>query len=574
MRDAHDGVMVAALAAAVVVVGGVLYVPAAAASLVGSGSLPSVVAGVEGSVRIAVDGLWSDPAGAYDSSVAAGMLHGAGWWLAQLVAGLVVLVPAGLLGVWLDRSRGRRRLGERRYDPRGWVKRRDFARPRDVSHLRHHVFERDRWWLGKLDRRSIASGTEVHPALVAPTRSGKTKRYVISWLLEHEGPAVVTSTKRDVIDATRDARAEHGQVWEFNPFSRKSCGWSPLAGCKDWSTALQQARFIADAVPDQHSEVARYWSREGAKLLAPLLHAAALDSRPMGEVVSWLDSQAARGPLEILKEAATPPAVLQLEGVLGLDSRNRGTTFMSATSLLEGYRHPAVQATERPDFDAVRLLAGANTLYLVASEDEQELLAPLFVGLLLSVFRAAATLYHAHGPLDPVLRIILDETANIAPMRSLGRRLAGSAEHGVRVATVWQDLAQMEERFGRPGADNVLGNSVTKCFLGPITDRATRDYVVGLLDHSASVGRDEGDYDLERNKASAQRLQQLAAGRALVVNERDLPAVVRVPFWWERGDLRQTLSEAGRRAADAQARGPGGKSRRSNRRDPKVNPIR
>lgn len=522
---------------AAILLGLMFYLPAAAASLLGSGSLPPLAAGVEGTLRIAVDGLWSEPQRAYAARVAAGMPAGTAWWLAQLAAALMVLLPAGSVAIWLDRTRGRRRLGERRYDPRGWLRRRDFARPRDVSHLRQRSFQPDRWWLGKLDRRSIASGTEVHPALIAPTRSGKTKRYVISWLLEHNGPAVVTSTKRDVIDATRKARQERGTIWEFNPFSSKSCGWSPLAGCRDWSTALQQARFIADAVPDQHSEIARYWSREGAKLLAPLLHAAALDRKTMGEIVTWLDSQAAHGPLETLKAARAHAALLQLEGVLGLDDRNRGTTFMSATSLLEAYRHPAVQATDRPDFDATQFLTGPNTLYLVATEDEQELLAPIFVGLLLSIFRAAATHYHATGPLDPVLRIILDETANIAPMRSLGRRLAGSAEHGVRVATVWQDLAQMEERFGRPGADNVLGNSVTKCFLGPITDRATRDYVTALLDHSATAHRDNDDYELRRHKASAQRLQQLAAGRALVVNERDLPAVVRVPFWWERNDL-------------------------------------
>ncbi len=544
MRDSGQGVILAAMGVALAFVGVLLYVPAAAASLIGSGSLPPFVAGVEGTVRIALDGLWSEPQRAYAARVAAGMPDGSWWWVAQLAVAVAVSFPAGAGGVWLDRSRGRRRLGERRYDPRGWLKRRDFARPRDVSHLRHRGSEADRWWLGRLDRRSIASGTEVHPALVAPTRSGKTKRYVISWLLEHQGPAVVTSTKRDVIDATREARERLGGVWEFNPFSRQSCGWSPLVGCRDWSTALQQARFIADAVPDQHSEVARYWSREGAKLLAPLLHAAALADCPMAEVVTWLDSQAAKGPQGILTTAEAGPALLQLQGVLGLDSRNRGTTFQSATSLLEAYRHPAVQATDHRDFDAVEFLAGSNTLYLVASEDEQELLAPLFVGLLLSVFRAASSEYHANGPLDPVLRIILDETANIAPMRSLGRRLAGSAEHGVRVATVWQDLAQMEERFGRPGADNVLGNSVTKCFLGPITDRATRDYVVGLLDHSASGRRGEGDYDLQRHKASAQRLQQLGAGRALVVNERDLPAVVRAPFWWERSDLPSAMPAA------------------------------
>ncbi len=419
MRESRggDGGLVLAMVAVVLVAGLLAYVPAAAASLLGSGSLPPLAAGVEGTVRIAVDGWWSEPQRAYPGPVAAGMPDGVGWWLAQLVVALVVLVPAGVVGVWLDRSRGRRRLGERRYDPRGWLSRRDFARPRDVSHLRHQVLGGDRWWLGRLDRRSIASGTEVHPALIAPTRSGKTKRYVIPWLLEHRGPAVVTSTKHDVIDATVEARGQRGSVWEFNPFSGESCCWSPLVGCGDWSAALQQARFIADAVPDQNSEIARYWSREGAKLLAPLLHAAALQGAKMAEVVAWLDSQASAEPIATLEAEDAHAAALQLRGVLGLDSRNRGTTYQSAASLVEAYRHPAVQATDDRGFDAQSFIRGRNTLYLVASEDEQELLAPLFVAILLSVFRAAANWYHAHGPLDPVVRIILDERVYFYNMR-------------------------------------------------------------------------------------------------------------------------------------------------------------
>ena len=56
-----------------------------------------------------------------------------------------------------------------------------------------------RFTLGQLDGRLLASEPQSHVAVIAPTRSGKTTRYVIPWLLEHDGPAVVTSTKTDVV---------------------------------------------------------------------------------------------------------------------------------------------------------------------------------------------------------------------------------------------------------------------------------------------------------------------------------------------------------------------------------------
>ena len=50
--------------------------------------------------------------------------------------------------------------------------------------------------------------------VVAPPRAGKTIGFVIPWLLEHDGPALVLSTKRDVYEATvahrRSARAGVG----------------------------------------------------------------------------------------------------------------------------------------------------------------------------------------------------------------------------------------------------------------------------------------------------------------------------------------------------------------------------
>jgi hypothetical protein len=54
-------------------------------------------------------------------------------------------------------------------------------------------------------------------------------------------------------------------------------------------------------------------------------------------------------------------------------------------------------------------------------------------------------------------------------------------------------------------------------FLGPITDRETRDYVVSLLG---------AESDGDEHKASAAGLQQLNGQRALVVRGASLPALV------------------------------------------------
>ena len=62
------------------------------------------------------------------------------------------------------------------------------------------------------------------------------------------------------------------------------------------------------------------------------------------------------------------------------------------------------------------------------------------------------------GEGDRRLKLLLDEAANVAPLSELPRTMSQVAGHGIRVATVWQSLAQMRERYGR-GSDTIIAKS-------------------------------------------------------------------------------------------------------------------
>lgn len=150
---------------------------------------------------------------------------------------------------------------------------------------------------------------------------------------------------------------------------------------------------------------------------------------------------------------------------------------MSASSLLAAYRHPDVAATARADFRPERFVAGgSDTLHICAPPRRQAELAPLVVAMLSHTLEAAAARTASHGPLAPTLRLLLDEAANIAPLRDLPHHLSQAAGHGVRIATIWQSLAQARERY-HDGADSILANSTAKLFMGPIIDNTNRSYL-------------------------------------------------------------------------------------------------
>jgi hypothetical protein len=97
---------------------------------------------------------------------------------------------------------------------------------------------------------------------------------------------------------------------------------------------------------------------------------------------------------------------------------------MSAGSVLAAYRFPPVLATATAGVSPKAFFDGApNTLYLVASERDQRLLALLIVALLSSLLHGAAN----RAPLHPRLRVLVDEVANVAPLRDLPRFLSQAA---------------------------------------------------------------------------------------------------------------------------------------------------
>jgi type IV secretory pathway TraG/TraD family ATPase VirD4 len=408
--------------------------------------------------------------------------------------------------------------------------------------------ERGRFTLGRLDGHLLAADDEAHAAVIAPTRSGKTTRYVIPWLLEHDGPAIVTSTKTDVLHATQKWRAQRGRVMLWDPFGPDCVPWSPLTGCESWQFALSQAQWLADAAQTGDSEIATYWRGEAARLLAPLLHAAAFANAKITHVLDWIDSQNTVKPGKILDEFECAPARRQLNGIGKLDSRNRGTIYMSAGSLLAAYRLPAVQASARHGLTVSDFLDGQpNTLYIVSSSRQQRLLAPLIVAMLSGVLHAAGERANGAKPLCPTLRILLDETANIAPLRDLPSHLSQAAGYGVRIATIWQSLAQAQHRYG-PAADDILANSTAKLYLGPVTDHTTREHITGLLgdEHhdttSVTVDAHRRSHTASRTRrpaATPGALQQLTADRALLVAGRERPAVIDTEPWWEQRALRR-----------------------------------
>ena len=474
--------------------------------------------------------LSGDPAAAYPRDVRALLPGGWGYWttLALLVALPAAALTAVAREAWVRMSRP---AADRRWWQLRGRRPHEFGRYATVRALAVDVAQPGRHVVGRFARPAALLATEpdVQMTTIAAPRSGKTTGQVEPFVLEHVGPAVSTSTKTDVVRTTIERRRRLGEAFVWHPFGPESDCWDPLGGCDEWGHALLMARWLGHARRLGQASSQEYFDAEAEGLTAPLLHAAAhTPDKTIVDVYRWILARERDEPELILTQFGAEDALQRLQNVYAYTERQRDGIIGTAKVQLDAYGHPAAARTARRHGAitpaAVLDPRSANTLYIVAAREHQGLLAPLVVTLISSLlFHAGQRENETGRGLWPPALFALDETANIAPLQDLPQILSTSLSAGVQFLTVWQNVAQIRERYGPEAAAEILALSQAKIFLGSITDHHTRSELVELLGQ-----RQAPDTDDHRGRGpdvlSAQALQRLSGGEGLLVHG-ELPPV-------------------------------------------------
>ena len=408
----------------------------------------------------------SDLAGAWDPAVA-GLLPGPALYWTIVV--LLLAIPFAAALWWL-----RRRAAERPVDePARWATKAD---------LKPLIVKRPtgrRLTLGTAHGRLLAAEPGHSLLVMGPTQSGKTSGLAIPAILDWDGPVVATSVKTDLLADTLAQRSKRGETWVYDPTGSTpgtpTAAWTPLDGCHDWQGALQTADWLTDAAKEHSLDDAGFWYANAAKLLAPLLYAAATGGRTMDDVVRWVDTQNTTEPSLELHAAGLAQAIHAFDASTGREQRARSSVYTTAETVLRCFANPTVAAasTRHSELSPDRLLdGGRHTLYITAPLHEQARLRPLFTALVQTVLTAAYRHANTHGRLDPPLLLVLDEAANIAPLKDLAQIASTAASLGIQLVTIWQDRAQITTRYGR-AANTVINNHRARLLLSGIADTDT-----------------------------------------------------------------------------------------------------
>ena len=397
--------------------------------------------------------------------------------------------------------------------------------------------------VGIVENQIVFTDPDQSVLVVGPPQGlGKTSGVLAPALISHRGPAIAISTKADLATISALCRARQGPVYQYAPTGRDiipgaiQLRWSPVGG--DWETCLKRAQMmVKTAGIAEGRQSSRFWEMRAADLLAVLLFYASrngLDIEWVVNVVNGFDLIDVIKPIHenLLADGHTSTANL-LRGIMFGNDRTTPDIFATASTVLHAYLLPSVlESAKDPNVDFAEMVvgepdalndllhpgyrqeiaaAGINglprlrgrfpTVYIVADQNDMEMVAPLIQGLLADWRQAAYDRHRADmmagtGPRRPPTLCVIDELAS-CPIPDLPAVLRDSSSQNFLLITALQDFSQTV-RWGDEG------KALKTLFPNLVVMPGIRD-VDTLRDLSALVGEFDkpvwaGSYSFDANK--------------------------------------------------------------------------
>ena len=359
----------------------------------------------------------------------------------------------------------------------------------DLRTLRVRASQPRRLTLGRIDGHLIAAEPRESVIVIGPTQSGKTTGFAIPAILEWQGPVLATSIKSDLLNDTYAARSTipDADFLIYDPTHSTgyaTAGWTPLAGCETWQE-LSGSRPGSSMPPAPRAPGSRtrFWygaARSSSRLFfSPRPHrrhhggrrqvAGHQDER---EVKWGLDARQRNRCQERIRRHPEARGTNPLERLRDRRDGARGLRRPRRPRVCGDVRHQCRRPAGRRSPHGLHLRAGAR------AAPPQAALSALIQEIVAGAYERAN---RSGKPLDPPLLLVLDECANIAPLRDLPTLASTGAGQGIQLVSVFQDMAQINAVYGRDHAPTIVSNHRAKVVLSGIGDPRTLDYVAALL---------------------------------------------------------------------------------------------
>lgn len=293
-----------------------------------------------------------------------------------------------------------------------------------------------------------------HLLTVAPTGAGKGVNAIIPALLQHPGSVIVIDPKGENYAVTHRRREEMGQkVVLLDPFhmtgATKRDSFNPLDLIDASSSgAVDEAATLAEMIAPPSNTLDPFWENRARQLITGLiLHV--VNCRPpilknLSEVRYLLNqsSDDIDFTAKEMRKSKNDDVRMMASIIDTAESRVRASIISTAQQQMEFMRGKLVpEAMSRSSFSLEAVTQGDGiSIYLVIPPDKldsHKQMVRLWVGALMLLL-----LRRRHPPARNTL-FVLDEAAQLGPLRQLRQAITLLRGYGLQTWSFWQDLNQL-----------------------------------------------------------------------------------------------------------------------------------
>lgn len=419
--------------------------------------------------------------------------------------------------------------------------------------------------LGRLagTRLELRASYENVGVIIAGPRVGKTSRLVANPVLDAVGPCIVTSVRPDVYTITAHHRQRRdSRIWLFDPqnitHGEQDMWWDILSMARTLEGARRLAGHLTRSMGKSHHGDGEFFTAAGRSTLTNLLHAAALDGRPLAEMLNWTSDQRDRTAVYILRRHGLLAMSNALERMTKLAQETQDGVYEHVRQAVASLYDPAIAAWVTPQpgaekFDPAAFVESTDTLYMLSKEGgggASGILAALTDACLDAGVRLAEA--SRGGRMDPPMLAMLDEAANICRIEDLPNKYSIFGGFGINVLTVLQSYDQGVDAWGQEGMKKLWGASTIKLLGAGMDDYRFLDelsHLVGMraiVEQSLTTSRGGTSHTRSRRREriiDAAEIRELDKKQALLLATATRPALVDLQAWYERPDADQLQAD-------------------------------
>jgi type IV secretion system protein VirD4 len=136
------------------------------------------------------------------------------------------------------------------------------------------------------------------------------------------------------------------------------------------------------------------------------------------------------------------------------------------------------------------------------------------------------------GKLPTRTNFILDEFANMPPLKDVTTMITAARSRQIRFNLVIQNFAQLNQVYGADDAETIKGNCANLVYLMSKELKALEE-ISKLCGEKKVKGKGDKEPDKEKPLISVGELQRLKMGDAIIIKDRSYPLKTKLPGVWE-----------------------------------------